>query len=118
MIDKRSFVEAMARVVHNSAISGTLSQLQKPSGKKQDPELVELSQWYNNLDSNGKEMTKAIIRIASTQAVFGFFAVLDGVREFDDSHGEVELRYKNGDHSLQLNSPEGDYLHEIFKEIC
>jgi hypothetical protein len=58
--------------------------------------------------------------MAARQSVSGLFAVLDGVRQVDDteSKGMLELRYLKYGQSQLLNDPNAGPLHAIFNQIA
>ena len=68
------------------------------------PELVSLSEWYRGLNDEDAERVRSVIRLSADQAVFGFLAVLDGVRAIDNEHTELTLHAAgnlvNGDGEL------------------
>ena len=112
------FIKRIKQVVYDSSVDSCLSLLQKPPGRKPSAKLVELSQYLNNLSEYDKEMILSIIKLASGQAIFGLLAVIDGVRQIEDSEtkGSFELRFINGGNSVLINDPNEEYLHDIFNQ--
>jgi hypothetical protein len=111
------FIKRLQMVVYQSAIDGTLSLLEKPPGRRPSPNLVVISQWYNQLPVREKENICATIQLAVRASVFGMLTVLDGVtsiREPGEERGFLELRYKTGAESVLLNNPGGELLHDLF----
>jgi hypothetical protein len=113
------FVKVIKEVVKNSAISGTLKNLELPPGRKPAKELIELSNWYNKLDNKNKMMLQRVLDMATDSCMFGFLAVIDGVRSMEDvkDKGELELYYVNGGIKERLNNPNEEYLHDIYKSL-
>lgn len=58
-----------------------------------------------------------IIKMASHSVAFGFFCVLDGVRQIDDGDnpGKLVLNYEKNGQTIPLNDPDkGNLLHDIY----
>lgn len=112
------FILIIKQVVHDSTVNGCISLLEKPPGRKPSAKLVELSHWFNQLNDQDKEMIHSIIELASRQAIFGLLAVIDGVRQIEDSKskGTLELRFNEVGNSLIINDPNEEYLHNLFNQ--
>ena len=112
------FIDAIRRVVFESAISGTLSLIKKPPGRSPPVNLSALSKWFSGLSENDKKMVQNAITIAAHQATFGMLAVLDGARQIEDSQekGTLELHYLNDNQQIYLNTPDSEPLHELFNQ--
>lgn len=110
------FVKVIKEVVYDSSIKNTVSNIQNPRGKHLPSDEIKISQWYNNLSDQDKGIVKSIIKICATHSVFGFFAVIDGVRQIEKTFekGKLELRYLKGDQIDILNDQSNEYLHDIF----
>ena len=113
------FVEKIKQVVYNSTVTGVLSLMQKVPGRKPSPQLVALSQWFNQLSESDKTKVQNVVELAARQSIFGFFAVLDGVRQVEDTEakGSVELRYLKDGQTQLLNDPNDEPLHDLFNQI-
>src|SRR5690242_7257598 len=100
------FVRAIEKSVRDSAVSSTISNLQKPPGRAPQPELVAISEWYMRLAEADRRMIEAIARRAANHATFGFLVVLDGDRviEAGPEKGKLELFYVKGAERVLLNS--------------
>lgn len=118
-MDREIFVKAVKKNVRDSAISGTIKSLINPPGRKPEQELMMLSHWYNGLNEINKEMLIKVIERAVDQSVFGFLAVVDGVRVIEDSFdkGRLDLYYMKGATQLLLNGEQDEYLHDIYKNL-
>jgi len=112
------FVDAIRSEVLKSSADGTISLLQRPPGRKPALELVSLSQWFNALPEVDKERVREVAVMSSHGAVFGFLAVLDGVRAIEDGadRGSLELRHIKGEDSTLLNDPSGPLLHDLLNQ--
>jgi hypothetical protein len=109
------FVEIVRKVVYQSAVEGTIAQIQRPFGRTPPAQLVELSEWTAKLSNSDKEMLRRAVAFAAHQATFGMLAVLDGVRqvEAESDKGTLRLTYeKNGKRDL-LNNPQATPLHDL-----
>ena len=113
------FVDAVRTEVRDAATEGSMSLLGRPPGRRPDPELVRLSQWFNALPEIDKGRVREVAALASHQATFGILAVLDGVRviESGPDRGALELWYVKGTRSTLLNDPNGPLLHELMQEM-
>ncbi|MEI7728026.1 MAG: hypothetical protein WCO56_00525 [Verrucomicrobiota bacterium] len=112
------FVAALRSEVQDSAAEETIALLQHPPGKKPAPALVALSQWFNTLSETDRQRVRETVSLAAHQAVFGFLAVLDGVRVIEDGsdRGTLELHYVKAEQLVLLNAPSGPLLHDIFQQ--
>src|SRR5215470_1790776 len=109
-MNAEKFVDGVREVVMAAAVNDTLSNLQSPSGRRPAPELLALSRWYLGLAANDRDMLRRALAEASHAAVFGLFAVLDGVRRVGDEHpGELKLWYEGPEGRTLLS---GD-LHDL-----
>lgn len=111
------FVRRIQRAVYESSISGSLSLLEKPPGRRPSQRLVELSRWFGHLGPEDKEYLRATIEMAVHGAVFQMLTVLDGVtsvHETGEERGRFELWYKSGTNAVLLNSPADENLHDLF----
>ena len=114
-MNARDFVAAIRNIVMDAAVTDTMSVVQRPPGKRPAVDLVELSAWYNGLSDADRAMLKRMLTIVARNAVFGFFAVLDGSRQVDPAAGAndyFELRHVHGETDV-LSGPKGESLHEL-----
>jgi hypothetical protein len=114
-MDKAEFVEVIRLVVQEGSVDDTRSVLSRPPGRKPAPELVALSEWFQQLRSEDQANVLRVARLTSGYAVFGFLSVLDGVRAIDNgpNKGTLELRYRRGGVDVHLNEDTGNALHEL-----
>jgi len=112
------FVTAIRSEVQESATDETMSLLQRPPGRRPAPSLASLSQWFNALPEADQQRVREVAAMASHGAVFGFLAVLDGVRVIEDEpeKGTFELRYLKGEQVTLLNDPSRPPLHDILQQ--
>ncbi|QII30778.1 hypothetical protein G6052_19350 [Stenotrophomonas maltophilia] len=107
------FVSAIQRYVLESAVDDTISNLARPPGRRVASDLSARSEWFNSLSDAEVDMLRAVARDAARSAVFGFLAVLDGVRVIDSEKGAFEL-YHVGREKYLLNSS-GIDLHDLLE---
>lgn len=115
----KEFISQIRQVVYKSTISGTMLLIEKPPGRKPPENLVAISKWFSQLPDSDKDMVCKAITLSAHGATFGMLAVLDGVRQIEDSpvKGTLELHYvKNNQHTL-LNAPSAEALHDLFNQI-
>src|SRR5215813_8587767 len=109
-MDAEKFVDGVREVVMVAAVEDTVCSLKNPLGRRPAPELLALSRWYLGLAANDRDMVRRALNEASHAAVFGLFAVLDGVRRVSDDHsGELKLWYEGPEGRTLLS---GD-LHDL-----
>jgi hypothetical protein len=115
------FVDRIFQVVRESAISGTRTWLERPPGRAPQEKLVELSEWYNALDSTDRQRVMEVVTEAVDDAVFGFLCVLDGVRSIQDrirSGERLELKVIGpGGESLLNDSAADEFLHDRYQAV-
>ncbi|MBF5041328.1 hypothetical protein FGE12_02945 [Aggregicoccus sp. 17bor-14] len=109
------FVEVVRQVVMQGAVRAAVSLLERPPGRRPAPKLVAASAWYNGLSEQDREQVRGVAAMASHAAVFGFLAVLDGVRVIEDGpdKGTLTLTLRKGDQEWVLNPPNAPMLHDL-----
>ena len=117
-MDPYDFVRSIKEAVEDAAIEGTIESLENLPGRKPAKELVENSEWYKSLDEVGKSRVKSIIADSVGSAVFGMFAVLDGVRSISPigEKNNLELVHHSGQKKTLLNDPDKEFLHDIYND--
>lgn len=118
-MNREEFVKSIKENVRDLSITGMIKNLADPPGRKPDQEMLKISQWYNGLNKLDKEMLFIVIKRAIDQSVFGFFAVIDGVRAIENNlvKGKLELYYNKESVELLLNNELDEYLHDIYKNL-
>lgn len=117
-MNRVEFVKAVKLTVYDAVIEDSLSLLAKPPGRRPPKELCDLSAWFNSLTDEDKRMVRLVIELATQQSVFGFFAVLDGIRVVEDGpdRGSIQLSHVHGSTAVALNGDSGPYLHDLFNQ--
>jgi hypothetical protein len=113
------FIRVLKIQTSDSAVSGTISLLERPPGRKPAEYLIKLSNWYAGLAEADRSFVRDVIRESAESAVFGFLCALDGVRAMEDGpeKGEFKLTYSKGGFDLLLNDPAAEYLHDIYNGL-
>ncbi len=116
---QEEFIQGIKLSVCDGAVKGTIRSLERPPGRKPDPQYVRRSEWYRGISDEDKSMVREVIAEASESAVFGFCCVLDGVRfvESRPDKGDFELYYVNGGERTRLNDPQHEELHNLFNWV-
>jgi hypothetical protein len=114
-VDKESFVDAVRLAVQDAAITGTISLLTGPPGRKPDENLVALSAWFNRLAVSDRQNLERVVEMTAHAALFGFLCVLDGARAIESGplKGTLDLRYRRGESDISLSDDDGEMLHEL-----
>ena len=113
-MNDEQLINAIVRVVHESAISGVKEDLlDGPSGRSPAAKLLKLHNWYSSLREHDRDMVDQCIGQGVHAAVFGVLCVLDGVRVLEDGGGEFTLRYQNSEGVFPLNGDSD--LHDIYQ---
>lgn len=115
-MNREEFVNGIKLNVDRASATGVVNQLVKPAGRKPHQKDVEISDWFNGLNVEDKEMVQRVISETSNAATFGFLCVLDGVRTVTDTAGELELYFNpaDGTNNIYLNDFDGEFLHDLF----
>ena len=79
-------------------------------------EARSLPDWYNHVSGEDKARITEVVKRAADSAVFGFFAILDGVRvvESTKERGRFELYYVTDGKSVLLNEFGSELLHDLY----
>ena len=113
------FVGAIRKYVRDAAIAVVRTSLQSPPGRRPDPQSVTRSAWYCGLSEHDRKMVDRVVELSVDAAIFGFLAVLDGVRAIEPpgSKGVLRLLHVVGNSEIQLNDPAAADLHDLFKSV-
>jgi hypothetical protein len=111
MMDTETFVKAIRRHVRDTAVADTLTNLKNPPGRKVPADERARSAWFNALPHTEAAYVERIVKEAVDEAIFGFFAVLDGSRTVLD--GRIDLVHV-GASSVLLNDRNKIGLNEVF----
>jgi len=117
-MNARDFVSAIKTAVCDAAGKGTLDVLMQPPGRRPDPQLVKLSQWFRAQPPDDRAAVAAIVELAANQATYNFLLALDGVLTLEQSgaKGKLELFYVKDRTRTRLNQEDAEHLSFVFKE--
>ena len=108
--------EEFIKVIVSEAYEGAASDVRKvticPPGTEPRQSDIELSNWYNGLDAKSQEMVYALIKEGADTAIFGVFAIIDGVRG-----GGSLPRFRLFADDRELIVENDDFLHDLFRAI-
>ena len=113
-MDRDEFVVTIKMVVRDSAIRDVISCLEEPPGRTISDRDKEMSNWYISLSDREKTLLQYIVMRGVDSSLYGFFSVLDGLREFDNEKGELGLYYIKGDEKRLLNDFRDEELNALF----
>lgn len=112
-MDTNEFVQFIREHVMESAADDVIGTLESPRTKSPSAELKNLSDWFKSLSYDDKIHVRNVARMAAHGSAFGWCCVIDGVRVFDDNHGELELYYLRDGQRVRLNPDRGVMLHDM-----
>lgn len=118
------FMHGIKENVRDAAVEDTIEQLKSPSGRNPKRKHVEQSEWFNSLSQSDQSMVISVLHEAVDESLFGLFAILDGVRDINDSvdetyGGRFEVLYvDNNNNRLILNSENNVDLHDAYNAIA
>jgi hypothetical protein len=116
-MDGEKFIDAIRIAVRDSAISGSLSNLKKPPGRRPSLDSIAVSEWYDHLDQNSKKFVEITIKSAVDTAIFNLLCVIDGVISIESSIDKKKLQlWAIGSDSTLLNGDSNRMLHDIYMD--
>jgi len=118
-MNPEAFISIVKQVVELNSMDNVIKNITQLSGAKVDHRYKYLVEWYKDLDDEGRECVKQIIREAVSTTLFGFFCVLDGVRAIENGpdKGRLELYYVKENEKILLNDFNEEFLHDIYKSM-
>jgi hypothetical protein len=119
LLDRERFVELLIDHVRAPAIEGTVATLKDPPGRAPNPQVIELSAWFNGLAESDRAFVTRAMTDAVDSALFGFLCMLDGARSVNPQPGMLQrlvLRAEldNGREQLLSTHDEPEELHDIY----
>lgn len=113
------FVAALKTAASEAAANGTLEVLRRPPGRRPDPSLVGVSEWFVGLSPEDQRGVAAAIDLTARQALYNVLLVLDGLLTLEPygDKGELRLTFDDGSSQQLLNDPDGEELTVLFKEL-
>ncbi|MCP4272708.1 MAG: hypothetical protein GY781_12200 [Gammaproteobacteria bacterium] len=110
------FISLIKIAIETGAKEDVIENLKEPPGRKPDAELLKNSEWYISQNKEGKERIESIISDTVSETIFGFLAVLDGVRSISEAGktNSLELHHIENSNRTLLNDQSKEYLHDIY----
>lgn len=110
------FVDGLRSNCRESAVNGCLQNFQSPPGRKPDPALIELSEWYRSLSSECQARVAAAMHQAADATLFSVLCVIDGLSAIEPYGEKSDFRLsatRGGVESVIAPGPE--FLHDILR---
>lgn len=109
------FIAGLVHVVHEPSVSDNSAMLEAgPSGRRPPARLVELSRWYQGLAPADQLQVRQVLELGVHSALFGALCVIDGARSLESST-DFALYAVTEEHSVQLNAPNAEALHDEYQ---
>jgi hypothetical protein len=114
-MNSQYFVNVIKKVVKDQSVKDTIENLTNPPGKEPPIELLEVSQFFIDLDDKERILVERILDMVAESTLFGLLCVIDGVRAIEGAgeKGNLELNYVKNNQKILLNDPKNDYLHDL-----
>ncbi|HKQ39496.1 MAG TPA: hypothetical protein VJ063_15570 [Verrucomicrobiae bacterium] len=118
-MNTQQFIGAIKEAVYEQAFLGLIEALKSPPGRRPDPRLLKLSDWYHSLTPDAQAMASELTKAAAKQATYNFLLLLDGLlaAEARGEKGEFQLFYTKDGISAILNPRSENPLSNIFKAL-
>ena len=111
-VTPEKFVQVLATHFRDAAIADCIACYTSPPGRRPTARLTNLSQWFNGLAPNDREMVIEAMKDAAHATLFGVLCTFDGARPIDDEgHGLVVMSELHGARQ-DISSPSID-LHDL-----
>ena len=78
------FVSWLKTECRDAAVKDCIAAYESPPGRKPDQSLVEISNWFNALAEQDREMLVRVMSDVADSTLFGVLAVLDGARTIEE----------------------------------
>ncbi|AOR68208.1 hypothetical protein BBJ41_12060 [Burkholderia stabilis] len=114
-MDTQKFVADIKRYVQEQAVNDLIKTFTAPPGKRPRAQLVRVSEWRAQLNSDEQQILDEVIAESVRVALFGLFAVIDGARVVDEDVDRfiiTALKHDGG--SVVLNEDAAVDLHSEF----
>ncbi len=115
-MNSQSFVEAISRVM-KAGLSGLISNITSPPGKRPEIPLIRVSDFYNRLNEHDKQVFEEALSLASRHSINTILSILDGDLAIEPigKKGELKLYHFDGTREVRINDPDQAPLSEIFR---
>lgn len=122
-MDRNEFIEAVYKYIALNAYTDAVESLKKPVGRQPSKEDILRSERYLSLSDEAKEVCDWVAKDSVDSALFGFFCVLDGVRNINATIANSRLRltletesetFILADNTEYLGTPD---LHDLYNFV-
>lgn len=119
-LTRRRFVENLARVTLDGAVSGQLRVLAQPPGRQPRVDVLARSEWFNALDDDDQAMVSDVMRSTAYAVLHSVLCVLDGVATIVEGpdKGILRLVHETSAAARVLNDHAGEpELHDLLADV-
>lgn len=111
-MEQAAFIDLVRQTVLEPATSGTISQIESPTGRNLSEDRKRRSTWFRALSPDERAHVEYAIAQAAHAATFGFLCVIDGARVIEDGadRGHLELHHVKGKSATLLASGADEML--------
>ncbi len=115
-MDRETFVKKIKEVLLDQSMDELINFYQSPPGRKPREKIVEISNFFNELNQHDQSMIKKIISDTIQSTIFGFLCILDHVRFLEDTNKKstIKLYINDGEKDTLINDANDEPLHDIF----
>lgn len=115
-MNQHDFVNMIRVAVEEAASKGVIDALRFPPGRRPDPQLLNLSNWFNGLSEEERSYLFKVVQMTAQQTVYNLLLLLDGLLAIESGpdKGRIELTYNRGAARVILNDSD-KLLSDLFK---
>ncbi|WP_263915068.1 hypothetical protein [Achromobacter sp. 79A6] len=114
-MNRQEFIAAIKRHVQQQAVDDLIATYIAPPGRRPSDQLSKIAQWRARLTVNEQSLFDAVISESVRVALFGVFAVVDGVRCVDQGVDRFIISAQDYSGNRQaINEDEALDLHDEF----
>lgn len=111
------FAQAIYRFAFMDGVEGALKNIAHPPGRAPLEHFLELNSFHRSLSDDDRLLVAKSMALAADYAVFGVFAIMDGVRPITDGFSREIHASLVGEGEVLPLAPDED-LHDYFRAIA
>tara|TARA_B100000965_G_scaffold402798_1_gene429540 strand:- start:755 stop:1141 length:387 start_codon:yes stop_codon:yes gene_type:complete len=118
IMEPEYFVKALGKHCRDAGVEGCLEDFESPPGRKPDPRLVHMSEWFKSLSPSDRDMVAKAMQEAADATLHGVLCVLDGVRPIESGSEKSRFQLiaqKGAEQSIIC--PGGEELHVLKQSL-
>src|SRR5690554_227018 len=118
IVEPEYFVKALEKHCRDAGVEGCLEDFESPPGRKPDPTLVHMSEWFKSLSPSDRDMVAKAMQEAADATLHGVLCVLDGVRPIESGSEKSRFQLiaqKGAEQSIIC--PGGEALHVLKQSL-